>query len=51
MLEAQKKTMKKMSTMSQTDMERMSSQLQNGQMPQMGRPKQGKGKGKGNFRF
>ncbi len=51
MLEAQKKTMKKMSTMSQGDMERMSSQLQNGQMPQMGRPKQGKGKGKGNFRF
>lgn len=52
MLDAQVKTMKKMSTMSETDLAKMSSSLQNGQMPsQMGRPKQGKGKGKGNFRF
>lgn len=52
MLESQIKTMKKMSSMSETDMARMSQQMQNGQMPtQMSRPKQGKGKGKGNFRF
>ncbi len=52
MLEQQIKTMKKMSTMSETDMMRMSQQIQNGQMPnQMGRQRQGKGKGKGNFRF
>lgn len=52
MLDAQVKTMKKMSTMSEADMMRMSKQIQNGQMPQgMPRAKQGKGKGKGNFRF
>ena len=44
--------MKKMSSMSETDMQRMAAQVQNGQMPG-GMPKQKmcKGKGKGNFRF
>ena len=52
LLESQVKTMKKMSSMSETDMQRMAAQVQNGQMPG-GMPKQkmGKGKGKGNFRF
>lgn len=52
MLDSQIKTMKKMSTMSQADMARMSSQIQNGQMPTgMNQGHKGKGKGKGNFRF
>lgn len=52
LLESQVKTMKKMSSMSETDMQRMAAQVQNGQMPG-GMPKQkmGKGKGKGNFHF
>lgn len=53
MLDQQVKTMKKMSSMSETDIARMSQQIQNGQMPtnMSSRPKQGKGKGRGNFRF
>ncbi len=54
MLETQKRTMKQFSNMSEADMQRMQSGLQNGRMPQnfMNQaPKKGKGKGKGNFRF
>lgn len=52
MLQAQIKAMKQMSGMSETDMRRMSSNLQNGQLPAGNNYiKKGKGKGRGNFRF
>jgi signal recognition particle subunit SRP54 len=50
-LDTQIKTMKKMQGMSQTDMQKMASNLQNGNLGNNFQPKKGKGKGKGNFRF
>ncbi len=54
-LSAQVDMMRKMSGMSQSDMERMASSLQNGQLPSGfgsdNSVKKGKGKGKGGFRF
>lgn len=46
MLETQKKAMKQMSGMSETDLKRMQANMQNGNMPQM-QPSYSKGKGKG----
>ena len=54
MLDQQKRVMKQMSGMSEDDMQKMASSVQNGRMPNMGynpKPKKGKGKGKGNFRI
>ena len=52
-MDQMKKTMKQMNGMSETDMRRMQSQMQNGNMGGMMQPKyhKGKGKGKGNFRY
>jgi len=50
-LDTQIKTMKKMQGMSQTDMQKMASNFQNGNLGGNFQPKKGKGKGKGNFRF
>ncbi len=52
-LETQVKMMKQMNGMSESDMQRMQNNLQNGQMPMNFQPKvsKGKGKGKGNFRI
>lgn len=50
-LDTQIKTMKKMQGMSQADMQKMASNLQNGNFGGNYQPHKGKGKGKGNFRF
>ena len=52
-LDTQIKTMKKMQNMSEDDMKKMSTNLQNGNFSNVGSAKvhKGKGKGKGNFRF
>lgn len=52
-LDAQVKMMKQMNGLSESDMQRMSNSIKNGQMPQGYAPKasKGKGKGKGNFRI
>ena len=48
----QKAMMKRLSSMSEEDMEKNAQMMQNGQFPQpQVKQKQGKGKGKGNFRF
>jgi signal recognition particle subunit SRP54 len=49
-LEQQKKLMKKMNSMSQTDMQKMANDFKNGNMPVQGMSR-GKGKGKGDFRI
>ncbi|MGM9971900.1 MAG: signal recognition particle protein [Anaeroplasmataceae bacterium] len=50
MLDAQKKTMKQMSQMSETDIQKMQSNLQNGRMPNMPQQNYGGSKGKGKGR-
>ena len=50
-LDTQIKTMKKMQGMSETDMQKMASNIQNGNFGSQFQPHKGKGKGKGNFRF
>lgn len=52
-LDAQVKTMKKFSGMSETDMMKMQSDMKSGRMPANSQPTyhKGKGKGKGGFRF
>ena len=51
-LDSQIKMMKKMSTMSETDLKKMQSNLSNGNIPQSGMSyHKGKGKGKGGFRI
>ena len=50
-LDTQIKTMKKMQGMSETDMQKMASNIQNGNFESQFQPHKGKGKGKGNFRF
>lgn len=51
-LDQQVKTMKRMQNMSENEMQRMASNMQNGNFSGMGMSQhKGKGKGKGNFRF